>query len=216
MKASLPPIKKTRLPWFKEKCQVEVERDVEISYYMASMERDFNSHTTQRRYIFNLANEREIPSSDVILMSVGMPFLNIRTQGNIGQKLPTVRITDPTILVEDRIMEREKGRETVTIEDTPYPDKIQETRVREDVISRKITLKNELGKDASVKVRITESADIQLVSMSPDATTIDKPHYFWQITVPKDADTHIQCKYRIRIEKVRQLPKPVEKTEKKF
>ncbi|MFW9990707.1 MAG: hypothetical protein ACFFD4_01485 [Candidatus Odinarchaeota archaeon] len=213
MRASLPPLKKTRLPWFDEEVQVEIEREITVEYSVTNVQYDSFVHTTQRRYVFLLPQEREIPASQIILMTDGLPFITTSTNGNISERLPTSWLVDPTIIVEDRIMKREKGKEEVTVEDTPYPDKILETRVREDIISRKITLKNELGKDARLTVRIIESADVQMMSAEPISTKTDKPRYEWDVTLGKDAEESIQCRYQIRIEKTRQMdkPKPEEK-----
>ncbi|MFX1254771.1 MAG: hypothetical protein ACFFCZ_24380 [Promethearchaeota archaeon] len=208
MKASLPPLKKTRLPWFDESVQVEVEREVNVQYSVSSVTLDSLSHSTQRRYLFKFPQKREIPTSDVILMTKGMPFLITQTPGNIGEKLPTVKLADSTVVVEDRIAKRERGKETVTVEDLPYPNKLQETRTREDIISRRILLKNESGEDIEITVKIVESADVQLIKAEPETTRTEKPRFEWKIALKKDAEESIQCEYKIRIEKVRQIEKP--------
>ncbi|MHA2272608.1 MAG: hypothetical protein ACXACI_12150 [Candidatus Hodarchaeales archaeon] len=213
MRASLPPLKKTRLPWFDEAAQVEIEREVAIEYSLTMVQQDSLVHHPRRRYLFLLPEEREVPQSDVILMTQGLPFITTSTPGNISEKLPTVWLADPTIVTEDRIVNRIKGKETVTVEDTPYPDKIQETRVREDLLTRKILLKNELGKDLQLIVKIIESADVQMVETTPEPTKVDKPINEYEITLAKDAEESIQCKYQIRIEKTRTIDKP--KPEKK-
>ncbi|MFX1519819.1 MAG: hypothetical protein ACFFCD_07855 [Promethearchaeota archaeon] len=208
MKASLPPLKKTRLPWFDELAQVEIEREVTIQYSINSVVQDSLFHNAQRRYVFRFPQEREIPTSDVILMMQGMPFLITKTSGSVGEKLQTVKLTDSTIVIEDRIAKRERGKETVTVEDLPYPDKIQETRVREDIISRRITLKNEVGKDIDLTVKIVESGDVQLIKVIPEAIKAEKPTFEWKIALKKDTEESIQCEYRIRIEKIREIEKP--------
>lgn len=208
MKASLPPLKKTRLPWFDELANVVIEREVNIHYTVNSVTQDSLFHNAQRRYVFNFPEEREIPSSDVILMMQGMPFLITRTPGNVGEKLSTIKLMDSTIIIEDRIAKRERGKETVTVEDLPYPDRIQETRVSEDTISRRVVLKNEVGKDIELTVKIVESADVQLIKAIPEATRSEKPLFEWKITLKKDTEESIQCDYRIRIEKIREIEKP--------
>ncbi len=214
MKASLPALKKIRLPWFDETTVIEIEREINVQYSAHSISQDSLQHNTQRRYVFILPKEQEIPTSEMILRIKDMPFLITSTQGNIGEKLPTAWVVDPTIVIEDRIAKRERGKETVTVEDLPYPNKLQETRVREDVLSRRLILKNELGKDVKITVRIIESADVQLENSNPEATRTKKPRFEWDINLQKDTEESILCDYRIRIEKTRQIDKPKPTTEK--
>jgi len=136
-----------------------------------------------------------------------MPFLMTETPGNIGEKLPTSKLEDPTIIIEDRIAKRVRGEEKITTEDVPYKNQIIERRIREDSIFRRIILKNESGKNIRLNMRIIESADVQIVKTIPEAEKIEKPTFEWSLSLGKDDETSVEVELNFLVETITHIDK---------
>ena len=210
MKARLPALKTTRLPWFDENTSVEVKREVELKYSKENVLLDKLLLNVQRQYLFRFIKEKNVPASELIMAVEGMPFLMTETQGNIGEKLLTNKITDSTVTVTDLIAKRERGEEKVTVEDLPYKKQITETRIREDKVNRRIIIKNESGKGISVNLKLIESGEVQILKSNPSPDKKEKPIYEWTVSLEKDTEKGIELEISCIIETIRNIERETE------
>lgn len=210
MKATLDPRKKVRLQWFSGSVQYTINRLVQITYNLRSVVNDVLLHKMWHHYLFDgeTISHREIPASDVILLTGGLPFLWTKTGGSVAEKLATVDLIDPSFKVEDRIITVERGEETVSIKDSPHPDRQIETRERNDHYVRRISIKNELGKETQITLKVFETGNIDFLEAKPGPDLQDRPLHEWKLIVPKDTEKNVQIKLKVHVTETREIKKP--------
>lgn len=210
MKATLDPRKKVRLQWFSGSVKFTINRLVQITYNLRSVVKDVLLHKVWHHYLFDgeTISQREIPASDVILLTGGLPFLWTKTGGSVAEKLATADLIDPTFKVEDRIITVERGEETVSVKDSPHPDRQIETRERNDLYVRRISIKNELGKETEITLKVFETGNIDFLEANPEPGTQDRPLHEWKLTIPKDTEQNVQIKLKVHVTDTREIKKP--------
>lgn len=194
-----------RLRWFVETgVPFAVERKLEISYTPSTAERDFLELRPTTRYVFTgLANP--VPATDIIVFEDDLPSSYARTQGSVGNKFATDPQEDPVVKAKDRIVEVERGKETIRREPPEFPDpriKEVEIREREDVVRRKLVVENE-GSDpvVSLEVRLVSTRDVRFVEASPAPDASEPPEYSWKFQVPAEGATTLELKLKTLVKK---------------
>jgi len=210
MKATLEPRKKVRLRWFTGQVNYTIKRSIVVTYNLRSVIQDVLSRKVTNYYLFDGETivQREIPASNVILLTGGLPFLWTKTQGSVAEKLATADLIDPTFQAEDRVVEIKRGEEKISLKDSPRPGWQIETKERDDTITRKISMKNELGKDAEVKLQVFEAGNIVFIDADPKPGRQDRPLHEWLLTVPKDEERNVQLEFKVHLIETREIEKP--------
>ena len=210
MKGTLHPRKKVRLRWFTGSVNVTIKRTLVLTYNLRSVRQDVLKRKVNYNYQFDgeTIAQREIPASPMILSTGGLPFLWTRTNGSVAEKLATVDLIDHTFQIEERIVEIKRGEEKISVKDSPHPDRQIETKEREDLIVRKVSIKNELGKDAKVIVRMFETGNIVFLDADPKPDKQDRPLHEWVLSVPKDEEQNVQLNLKVHVVETREIEKP--------
>ncbi|MBD3226928.1 MAG: hypothetical protein GF329_01970, partial [Candidatus Lokiarchaeota archaeon] len=182
MRASLRSRKSVRLKWFEVKdINFQIKRKLEVSYSINTVENNVNTHTPKMEYIFKDVNNKNIPSSDIIIFENELPATYARTSGSKGNKFTTDPEIDPVVRVIDRIVELKKGKENISREPPEYPDmriKEIEIREREDSLKRKLTFKNETDdKIEYLEFKFMETKNVRFVNSNPEPINRDPPEY---------------------------------------
>lgn len=211
MRASLNSRKNVRIKWFDLKdVPYSIERKLEISYSTSGVENNMNNYTPSFQYNFTEANA-QIPQSDIIIFENSLPATYAQTVGSKGKKFSTDLQSDPIVVVTDRIVELVKGKENITREPPAYPNpriKEIEVREREDIVSRKISFKNDSDeKIEHFELKLVETKDVRFSMANPPATKSDPPEYLWTFSIEPEATYAIELKFQTHIRKTFEIEK---------
>ncbi len=201
MKANVPTRKKIKLNWFKSKCDLNIEREINIQYTATNVSYNKINWDVIIRYILVKQGDiKEIPvNSPMTLYKDNLPFLFLNTAGTIGNKIISEDLIDDDVKVDDDVVNINEGIEKVTYEDARDPKEHIEVRTRYDNISRKITIENKLNDDIQLILDFKQTKDIIFVSSEPVPSEIEEPDYKYKINIPSEQKSSIIIELKAKI-----------------
>jgi hypothetical protein len=217
MKATLLPRDNVRLAWFKaEGINFQYDRKVEVSYYQSSLQQD----TISRRGRFQIVFQdvpKQVPESQIIIFDKnlgGLPESYSKTAGSVGSRLSTVWADDLEIEITDRLVSYKEGKEVIRHEPPPPNMRSRlkeiEFRERDDLVTRKITVKNLTARAIEgYKIKLFESKDIRFEDSPVEVFKLDPPEYTWSIDVPADSTSAIEFTLKIHTVKTFEIEKEI-------
>ena len=221
MKANVPTRKKIKLEWFKSKCEVDIERKIELEYTSSNILLNEIKWNTVVKYMLIKEGESiDIPSkSPMTFYKNGLPFLFLSTANNIGNKIISEALIDEDIVINDDIVQIKEGKPEITFEDAIDPKEQIEVRTRYDAITRKINVENKLDTEIEVIVVFKQTKEVTFVKADPKPSEIEEPNYKFKISIPsgqsKKTTLDLQGKIVSRVTKIRpEFLRPAEKSSK--
>ena len=218
MKANVPTRKKIRLEWFKSKCEVNIERKIELEYTSSNISLNEIKWNTVVKYVLIKEGENlDIPSnSPMTFYKNGLPFLFLSTANTIGNKIISEALIDDDIVVNDDIVQIKEGKPEISFEDAIDPKEQIEVRTRYDAITRKINVENKLDTEIEVIIVFKQTKEVTFVKADPKPSEIEEPNYKFKITIPsgqsKKTTLDLQGKIVSRVTKIRpEFLRPPEK-----
>ena len=217
MKATLLPRENVRLAWFKaEGINFQCDRKVELSYYQSSLQQDAIS----RRGLFQIVFQdvpKQVPESQIIIFDKnlgGLPESYNKTTGSVGSRLSTDWADDLEVEITDRLVSYKEGKEAIRHEPPPpnMRSRLKEIEIRErdDLATRKITVKNLTARGIDgYKIKLFENKDIRFDDSPVEVFKIDPPEYTWSIDVPADSTSSIEFTLKIHTVKTFEIEKEI-------
>lgn len=205
MKAKLETRKQVRLPWFKQhKVPFKIQRELEWQYSQYSAENNDISHTINMNYQFE-GLEQLIPETDLIIFDKrGLPQAYMKTEGSIGNKFSTNQVADHELEVRDRIISLKKGENKVSKQPVPPHEthlyKEIQIHEREDVIKRKLTLKNRTNKSINpIELKFVENKDVSFIKSNPEVKLKNAPEYQWIISIEAESEVILELEIKVMV-----------------
>lgn len=216
MKATLLPRQNVRLMWFKaEQIPFQVLRKVEFSFssYDASQATIYRTGQFQ----IELTDvSRQVPESQIIVFdqALGLPQFYSKTTGSVGARLATTWANESSLEIIDRLVSYIEGEESIKVEPPPphLRERVKEIEIRErdDIVTRKIALKNLSDKlMIGVKVALTENKEVHFESARSEGYETDPPEVKWVVDVPPDSTSTIEFTLRMHVTKTFEIEKVI-------
>lgn len=209
VKANVPSRKKIKLPWFKSKAELNIDRKVEVQYTANSVTYNKHNYDVNIKYILlKEGDPKDLPSnSPMTLYKGGLPFLFLSTSATIGNKIISEELIDADIVVDDDIVEIREGKPEITFEDAIKPKEHVEVRTRYDKITRKITIENKLDNEVNLELVFKQTKDVSFVKSDPIPTQTEEPLFKYKLSIPSEESKKIllelQAKIVSRVTKVK-------------
>ncbi|MHA1683568.1 MAG: hypothetical protein ACTSUE_21700 [Promethearchaeota archaeon] len=189
MRVTLGSRKNVRINWFQQEgVPFSIKREVEFSYDANQVLYDTLHHITNMKYVFS-GLRNSIPSTNIIIFDGNLPQGYLNTQGCIGDTLSTGQVVDGDVTIVDRIVKVIQGEEKIITKPVAPHEKHQfkeiQVHEREDIIKRKITVKNDNDKVIEkLNLQFIEKKDISFQDSSVPPDVKDPPEYTWKVDVP--------------------------------
>ncbi len=209
MRANVPTRKKIKLNWFKSKCELTIERDINVQYTATNVSYNKINWDVIVKYVLIKEGEgKEIPiNSPMTLYKDNLPFLFLNTAGTIGNKIISEDLIDDDIKVDDDVVNVVEGESKVTYEDARDPKQHVEVRTRYDKISRKITIENKLDDNINLSLNFKQTKDVTFIKSEPEPSEIEQPNYKYEVSIPSEEKSsillEIQAKIVSRVTKIK-------------
>ena len=143
------------------------------------------------------------PESQIIVFDqqLNLPQFYSKTPGSVGSRLATNWALESELQINDRLVSYIEGQETIKNEPPPphLRGKVKEIEIRErdDLVSRKISLKNLSDKPMNgVKVILAETKEVRFDSSAIEPEK-DPPEVRWIIDIPPDKTTAVEFSVKI-------------------
>ena len=201
MRANVPTRKKIKLNWFKSKCELKIERNINIQYTATNVSYNKIKWDVIVKYVLiKEGDPKEIPiNSPMTLYKDNLPFLFLNTAGTIGTKIISEDLIDDDIKVDDDVVNVIEGEAKVTYEDARDPKQHIEVRTRYDKISRKITIENKLDNNIDLTLNFKQTKDVTFVKSEPEPSEIEQPNYKYNIIIPSEEKSSVLLELQAKI-----------------
>ena len=201
MRANVPTRKKIKLNWFKSKCQLTIEREINIQYTATNVSYNkINWDVIVKYVLIKEGDPKEIPiNSPMTLYKDNLPFLFLNTAGTIGNKIISEDLIDDDIEVDDDVVNVIEGEAKVSYEDARDPKQHIEVRTRYDKISRKLTIENKLDNSIELSLNFKQTKDVTFVKSEPTPSEIEQPNYKYKIVISSEEKSSVLLELQAKI-----------------
>ncbi|MCP4764045.1 MAG: DUF4139 domain-containing protein [archaeon] len=218
MKANLESRKSVRINWFKqEEVPFVKKRTMQWSYGKGNVIYNESRLSFYSEYVFS-GLKKPIPNTSIIVFANDLPQSYMNTSGSVGDKFKTDKILDSDLDSLDRIVKVKQGEDKVITKPVaPHEAHIyKEIQIHErrDVITRKISIKNETSNQIkNIELTFIENKEIRFIESNPKPSKSEAPEYIWNMEIPGEeskiieitVESHNKTVYKIEKEKTKEV-----------